>query len=123
MGGRRSGSGAGCQREWCAEARQGEHAESDTRRQAVEDRRALPHSDLAVAHMRDHGPDELGAAGDPCHPGRQDEHVQRRMGEWSPVVPQTSGERIPDDHHEHDRHGGEREEGGAGGADDVENPP
>ena len=120
VGSRRTGSRAGCQREWCAEARQGEHAERDSCRHAVENRRALPHADLAVAHVGHDGPDELRAAGDPCHPGRQDEQAQRRMWERSPAVPQASGQGIPDDHHEHDRHGGEREESSAGGADDVE---
>ena len=46
-----------------------------------------------------------------------------RVREWSPGVPEASGQWIADDHDQHDRHGGERQQSSAGGAGDVEDPP
>ena len=51
--------------------REGEHAECDACRHAVEDRRAPAHPDLAAAHVRHHRSEQLRAAGRPGHPGRQ----------------------------------------------------
>jgi hypothetical protein len=123
MGDRHAGARPGGHREGRADARQGEHTERNSCRHTVEHRRAAAQADLAGAHMGHDGTEELRAAGGPGHPGRQDETAQRRLGERSPVVPEASAQRVPDDHDKHDRDGGEREKGRAGGADDVDDPP
>ena len=119
---RSAGPRAGRQREGRAERREGEHPECDACRQAIEDRRALAHPDLAVAHVRHHRSEQLRAAGHPGHPGRHDEEAQRIAWQRPPGVPQAAGQWIAHDQDEHGRHGREGEQGGDRGADDVEDP-
>ena len=123
VAGRRVGAGAGRQPNGCAEGRQGQHTERDPGGQAVDDRRIPARPDLAVAYVRHDSAQQLRAAGAPCHPGRQDEEVERRVRDRPPAVPETSRQGISDDHDQRGRDCGEGEEGGAGGADDVEDPP
>ena len=68
------------------------------------------------------GAEELSATSGPRHPGRQDEEAEHIAGEWPPGVPEPVRQRIADDDDEHGRHGGEGEQGGDRGADDVEDP-
>ena len=105
-----------------AERGDGDHAECDPCREPVENRRALLQPDVAPAHASHDGSEQLRAAGGPGDPCRHDKEAQCIARQRAPGMPEPTGQRIADDHDEHGRHGGEREQGGGGGPDDVEDP-
>ena len=120
---RGAGPGPRGEAERAADGGESEHADGDARREAIHDRRALPHPDLAAPDVRHHRTEQLRAAGRPGHPCRQDEETQRVAGRRPPRVAEPARQRVAHDGDEYGRHGREGEHRGERGAHRVEGPP